>query len=170
MAGIASIISVVGTVVSAVGSIATGAAARRQADYQAAQLDIKADEEFAAGQREGLEYAKQKRLALSRMTARAAGSGLDASGSTIARLAGETEAYGTLQQQMAQYGGASRKAGYKAQATSTRASGRAAQTASYFDAAGTILGGFTSLYDKYGRPGYFGGPRASPYGAASAWY
>lgn len=155
MAGIAAIASIVGTVVSAVGTIAAGQSQRRMAEYQAKGLDIKAKEEFAAGQRDALEYARRLKMAQSRVQAVSAAGGLGATDTTVLDLQGDLAEHGTLQSQMAQYGGASRAQGTREQAQGLRVSGRAAETGSYFNAAGTILGGFSSMYDSYGK-GIFG--------------
>lgn len=146
---IAAIATVAGSAVSAVGTIAAGNAAKEQADYEAAQLDIKAKEEQAAAQQEAQQLREKKERALSSLTARAAASGFSATDPTALALSDEIERYGTLQEQMAQYGGKSRRAGYEAQATGTRITGQAAKKGSRLSAAGTILGGISSL-GKYG--------------------
>lgn len=150
MAGISAILGVVGTVVSAVGTIAAGNAQRAAAEYQAKLYERKANEELAAAQRDADEYQRQKRFVQSKFQANAAASGFDATDTTTLNLLGSLEQRGSYQAAVAQYGGAARQAAYRGQATATRMSGRAAQTGSYFDAAGTILGGFSSLYGKYG--------------------
>ena len=149
---IATIATLVGTAVSAVGTIAAGKADKASADYEAAQLDINAKEEMAAAQREGEEYRRKKELALSSLQARAAGSGFSATDPTALALADEISKYGTLQEQMAMYGGKSRRAGLEAQAAGRRMSGRAARTGSYYKAGATILGGISTLADKYNPP------------------
>lgn len=148
--GIGGFLSIAGTVVSAVGTIASGQAQRQAADFQAAQYEQQAKEERAAAQQQGFEIAHNKKLALSRNQAIAASSGLSATDAGSLDLMGDIARYGTWQEQIAQYGGDSRAAGYNAQAGATRASGKAAQTASFIDAASTIAGGFGSFYTKYG--------------------
>ena len=150
MAGLSSIVSLVGTVVSAAGTIAAGQSSRQAAEYEAAQYDIKAKEERAAGQLEAMELARQKRLALSRNQATAAASGFAASDPSILDLAGRIGSYGALQESLAQYGGASRAEGLGAQAEGTRLSGRAREQGAYFDAASTILGGVSTMFRRYG--------------------
>lgn len=147
---IAMIASIAGTAVSAAGTIAAGKAAKQAADYEAKQLDIKALEEQAAGQRESEQYARKKELALSSLQAGAAGSGFSATDPTALALAGDIAKYGTYQEQMAEYGGESRRAGLESQATARRLEGRAAMKAARYGAAGTILGGISSLASKYG--------------------
>lgn len=153
LAAVAAIASGVGTVLSAVGTIAAGKQQQKAANYEAAQLEVKGKEERAAAQRQGLEAAKNKRLALSRIQAVAAGSGFSATDANTLDLMGETDEYGTYQQQILQYGGESRARGYKAQAVATRMSGNAAYKGAMLSAAGTIIGGAATMYDKYGRAG-----------------
>lgn len=153
MAGLSSILGVVGTVVSAIGTIAAGAASAQAANYQAAQLDLKAKEERASSQREGFEIGRQKGLIQSRIQALSAASGGDAGGafgSTIDALANDVEAGGEYRRLMADYGGQERAAGLRGQANAARYTGQAAQMGSFFSAAGTILGGASTFFDQYG--------------------
>lgn len=155
---IATIATVVGTGVSALGTIAAGKQAKQEAiqasQFEAAQLKIKANEEMAAGQIRAGEFKRRTKLALSAAAARAGSQGFTSTGATDVLNASEIARYGTLQAQLAQYGGESRSVGLKdkAQATliSGLASGNAAKTGSQFAAAGTILGGVSSMFKNYG--------------------
>jgi hypothetical protein len=187
LATIAAIASVASAGVTAVGTIAAGQAARQQGDmeaaflqqqgqaqkqaaeFEAAQLDIKAKDERALAQRERMQIQRQKKLALSSLTARAAGSGFSATDPTALALSDEIEKYGTLQEQFATYGGDVRanemelgaagrrfsgQRGLESAYTSAsiaRAGGRAREVGSYFSAGGTILGGISSFADRYGK-------------------
>jgi hypothetical protein len=153
MAGLATIASIAGTVVSAVGTIAAGRAQKQQADYQAAHDEVKAKQEQAEGQRDALDKAREKRFALSRLQSRAAASGFMASDPTTLDLTGEIAKYGTYQQQLAAYGGATRSRDFQVSAESARMRGRAAMQGARFDALGTILGGVSSMFSKFGRYG-----------------
>lgn len=159
MAELATIATIAGTVVSAAGTIAAGNAADKQAQYEAAQLDIRAKEEQAQAQQEAKQLREQKQRAQSTLTARSAASGFSATDPTALALNDELERYGTLQEQLAQYGGKSRRAGVEAQAASARLSGKAQKTASRYSAAGTILGGLGGL-SKY-NPGTYGSSSGS---------
>lgn len=146
-----------------------GNAAKKAAEYRAAQLDVRAKDERAAAQREADQYRRQKELALSKLTTRAAGSGFSATDPTTLALGDEIEEYGTLQEQMARYGGESRAAGARAQAEAALYTGRSAQVAnymqgdiayqtgqakkdaSYYSAAGTILGGIGQFGQSYAK-------------------
>lgn len=166
MAGVMGTLSafagIAGTALSAVGTIAAGRAQQKAANFEAAQMEAKGLEERAGAQREALAAARQKRLALSRIQANAAGSGFSATDANTLDLMGETDEYGTYQQGIIQYGGESRQNYYKAQAKATRASGQSAYKGAMLSAAGTIVGGAVTMFDKYGRPGY--GASAGRYG------
>jgi hypothetical protein len=155
--------TVAGSVMEAGGTIAAGNAAKQQADYEAAQLDIRAKEDQAQGQQEAKQLREQKERALSSLTARSAASGFSATDPTSLALADEIERYGTLQEQMAQYGGKSRRTGTEAQATGARISGKAAKKGSKLSAAATILGGISSGLSKYNTGSGGGGSSSGSY-------
>lgn len=146
---ITAVAGIAGTLVSAVGTIAAGNAQQEAANYQSAQLKIKAKEERAAGQREQQQMVKQRRLALSKLTAESAGSGFSATDPSSLDLTGEIARYGTYREKMAQYGAESRYQGLKSQAIAARQSGQAAATGARFDALGTILGGVSNTMARY---------------------
>jgi hypothetical protein len=152
LAMISAVVGMMGSVVQAQGTIAAGKQAKVAADYEAAQLDIKAKEEQAAAQREGFEHQRKKELALSELTTKSAASGFSATDPTSLALADEIEKYGTVQQQMAMYGGTSRRAGIEAQAEGRRMEGKAAVTGARSAALGTILGGISSMAGKFAQP------------------
>lgn len=157
----ALIATIGGSAVSAAGTIAAGNAADQSAKYEAAQLDIRAKEEQAQAQQEAKQLREQKERAQSTLTARSAASGFSATDPTSLALLDELERYGTLQEQMAQYGGKSRRAGTEAQATGVRMTGKAKKKGSRYSAAGTILSGIGGGLSKY-NPGTYGG--SSSYG------
>jgi len=157
--GLMTALTLAGTAVSAVGTIAAGQERNRAAQYEAAQMDIKAGEERAAAQREALALQRQKRLALSALQARSAASGFSASDPSTLDLAGEIDAYGTYQAGITQYGGESRSNAMKASAAGRRAEGKAAATGAIWDAFGTALQGGATAYQKFG-----GGSVAGNYG------
>lgn len=148
---VAPLATIAGAGVTAAGTLAAGKSAQQAAEYEAAQLDIKAKEEQAAAQRDAEEYRRRKQFALSKLQTNAAASGFTATDPTALALADEIEQYGTYQQQMAQYGGTSRKAGLEAQAIGRRMEGRAARRGASYGAAGTILSGISSLA-RYNKP------------------
>lgn len=160
MAGIASVVGLVASGVSAIGTIAAGRqAARAQVEqglndqaalnFEADQLDVQAKEERASAQRDAMELARRKKLALSSLQSRAAGSGFSASDATALKLAGDIAKYGTLQEQTALYGGESRAAGLRGQAEGKRISGAAAARGGRLAARGTIIGSISTMADKF---------------------
>ena len=146
---IAAIATIAGSVVTASGTLAAGKAAQQEANYEAQQLDIEAKNRQAKAQVEAGELRRRKDLALSNLQANAAASGFSATDPTSLALADEIARYGTYQEQLAQYGGTSERAGLEAQAEGRRISGKAARIGSRYSAAGTILGGVSSLAGKF---------------------
>jgi hypothetical protein len=200
MAEIAMIAAIAGTAVGAAGTIAAGqhassaaaaeqqrlvregAARKTSLEFEAKQLDVQAKNERAFAQREMFEKRRTKDIALSTLQARSAASGFSATDPTTLSLADEISRYGTLQEQMAMFGGESRAndlqlgaAGRRfsgesamqsaiAQGEAAKAEGRAKRNASYFSAAGTILGGLSSMAGKFPTGGSGGAPSGGRYG------
>jgi murein L,D-transpeptidase YcbB/YkuD len=149
-------------------SQAQGDAARAQAEYEARNLDAQAKQEFAASQREALQYRRQKQLALSSLQAKGAASGFDPNSASNLAIADEIEKYGTVQEGMAMYGGSARARNLEATAAGKRLSGQSAYDAAYssgdiyakegyarkeasqYGAAGTILGGVSTMASRFG--------------------
>lgn len=154
MAGIGAIIGLAGTVVSAMGTIAAGKAQAQQAEYEAKQLEIRAAEERAAAQREAIDTRRTVNQATSRQQTVAAASGFGAMDDTVIDLAADTYARGEYMAGLQKYGGEERYRGNIAQAGATRLSGKAAQQGAQFSALGTLLGGFSSMFGKYGGGGF----------------
>ncbi len=154
------ILGIAGSAVSAMGTLAGGAAANQAGQAQAGALEFKAQQQEqqgaearAAGGRQALEKRKEGRFAMSTMIARAAASGGGATDPTVLsigkQLAGSAE-YNALTET---YKGENRARGYEDEAMASRmgaqaalAQGKAAQTASYFSAAGTLIGGIGSAF------------------------
>lgn len=152
MAGLTTlglIASLVGTGVSAAGTIAAGNQAEAAAEFEAKQLDAAAAEEKAAAGREAAQKRKETEFVLSRQQAVASSSNLGALDETVLDLAGDVAQEGAVQAGMIQYGGDQRASGRRAQAQAARISGKAAKTGSYLSAAGTIMGGIGSFAEGY---------------------
>lgn len=167
LAIISAVASLAATGVTAMGTIAAGKAKQQAAEYEAAQLDVKAKEELAASQRDAEELRRKKDLTLSTLQANSAASGFSATDPTTLALADEISRYGTVQEQMAMYGGVSRSEGIEAQAAGRRMEGAAARRGATYEAigtglaqlgrigggekaSGTILGDISSMARKYG--------------------
>jgi len=185
MSTISTVATIAGTAVAAAGTIAAGRQERALADakaqmavaqgkakqqeqeFLARQYEARGKEEQAASQAEAAQLQRQKKLALSKLTANAAASGFTATDPTTLTIGDEIAKYGTLQEQMAQFGGASRRAGLESQATASRMTGQSAydagmqeayisrmagkaeRKASYFKAGSTILEGISTLAERY---------------------
>jgi hypothetical protein len=146
---ISAVAGLAGSFIAARGTIAAGKAQQRALNYEAAQLDQEAKQKEAEAQVEAQQYQRKKELTLSNLQANAAASGFTATDPTALALADEISRYGTYQQQLAQYGGENQRAGLEAQAEGRRMTGRAAVTGARYSAAGTILGGISSLAGKF---------------------
>lgn len=149
MAELALLATIAGTIMQASGQMAAGKAAQKAADFEAAQLDIKAKEERAAAQRESEQYEHQTKLALSELQSKGAAGGFTATDPTALALADEITKYGTFQQQMVAYGGESRGQGLESQAAGRRYEGAAKAAAAKGGAAATLLSGFGGLAKGY---------------------
>ncbi len=161
-----ALLSGVGTAVSAVGTIAGGMAANEQAEFQARQLQQKAQEERAAGQREAFKERKREQLTQSRLQAVSASTGGGTTDPTIVGLASDIAGEGE-QQALLQFAlGENRARGNEMQAEAARAKGQAAMTGSLLSAAGGAISGGASLYEKYRayRPRTGSTAYVSPYG------
>lgn len=146
---LSTVSTIAGTLISMQGQMAAGKAAQQAANYEAAQMELKAQEEQAAAQQEAEQLRHKKNLALSTLTARGAASGFMANDPTALHISEDIERYGTLQEQTAQYGGASRRSGLEGQAAATRASGQAARQGAQYRAMGTLFSGISTLADRY---------------------
>lgn len=150
----------IGSAVSAMGTIAGGKSAQQAGqaqqqslEFRAAQEEMQAQESRAAGQRSAQEHRREGVLLQSKLQARAAASGGGASDPTVVNLAediaGRSE-YGAL---MEMYKGENRARGLDDQAVGTRMTGAAAlaegnakRKAANLSAIGTIIGGAGSMF------------------------
>lgn len=165
LAAVAAIASAASTALTAVGTVAAGnaaaargEAANRIAGFEAAQIKQQGKDDLAAASAEMKAHRRQKTLALSTLQARAGAGGFSATDPTALGLAEEIEKYGTLQEQTALYGGHVAKerarlgqAGRVYEGAVAQELGTYARDQSYLSAAGTLLGGASSLAEKYGK-------------------
>ena len=181
----ATIFTVLGTVVSAVGTIAAGAAAARQANAQAAAqehaariADQKAMQERAVAQRQAFEKRRDGRLATSTLIARAAASGASATDPTIVNLggdiAGRSEYLALSDMARGEQGGRdqeNRAALARWQAGIARDEAGTAMTSGFLRAGSSILSSASSLFGRYsgvGSGGFVGlSPLTAPAGTTS---
>lgn len=144
-ASLGTILSAAGGIVSTVGALAQGSAAKASSEYEAKQLEAQGLAENAAAQREAQEERRQKEIMMSRARAVGAASG----GGLDFELAGDIEEEGEYRALTALWEGEEAAKGRKAQAEAARFDGKQAKKASLFKAGKTLLGTGTSIYEKY---------------------
>lgn len=146
MAEIALPLMAAGTLISASGTLAAGAAAERASQHQAVQLTQQATAERASAAAASAEERRKATLVQSRARALMAASGSDVD----ANILGDIEAEGEFRALSALWEGDERAAGARAQASATRFEGKSRRQASRIQAFGTLLSGGASLAEKYG--------------------
>lgn len=151
LSGTAAALSGAGAVTTAAGTLMAGGANKASADYRAEQLDMAATEARAAAQRQAFERRRTAKLTLSQLQARAAAFAGDASNPGIIKLGGDIASRGEYQALSELYLGENRARGLTDEATGSRVAGQAAQTGSYFSAAGSLASGFGSMLSTYAR-------------------
>jgi hypothetical protein len=142
-----------GPVLTAVGTIAGGAAAKEQADFKAKGLEMQANESRAASQRRAEERRQRGRLVLSQMQARAAASGTDATSGDVLGLTEDVAGRSEYQALTELYTGENRARGYIDQANSVRMSGENEKKGSFLKAASTIMGGARGIFSSFNSSG-----------------
>lgn len=144
-------LELIGGLIGAAGSIVGGINANNAAQAEAAQMEERGKEEFAASQREAEAKRREGALLNSRTQALAAASGAGADAPTIVKLMTDTAGQAELNAQTELYGGRQRQKGLRDSAAARRTEGQAALIGSVFDAGGTAFGA------------------ASKYGASKGW-
>lgn len=149
-------LSAAGTLMGGNAAAAAGESARQGQYFRAAQEEQAAQESRAAAQRVALDKAREGRLLQSKLQAAAAASGGGAADPTITTLAGGIGGRSEFESLLEMYKGENRARGLEDQAIASRMSGDAAKaegeakkTASYFSAAGTLIGSGGSAYKTY---------------------
>lgn len=147
-----------GTLVGGAASAAAGKSAQQAGYFRATQEEQAAQESRAAAQRAALEKKRETGLIQSKLQARAAASGGGADDPGVLDLAGDIAGRGEYEALTEMYRGENRARGLEDAAIGSRMSGDAAlaegkakQTASYFSAAGTLVGGAGSAYRTYNK-------------------
>ncbi len=132
-------LALIGSFVSAFGTVASGVAANRQAQQDALNMTAQGKEEFAASQREATAKRREGELVNSRAQALAAASGAGAGtdAPTIVKLMSGTAGEAEFNAQTALYGGKSRQLGLKQGALARRAEGRSSLLGSIVTGFGT---------------------------------
>lgn len=154
MAGIAPLFSIVGTVVSAMGTIAAGNAQKAAAEFEAKQLERRAAEERASAQREQFEIEDQATLVGSRAQVVQAASGFGVGGNDPTALEGlgDIAARGKYQSSAARYGGEVRSDQANLAAATKRYEGDQAKKASILGAFASGIAGFGKYASSFSAP------------------
>lgn len=148
-------LALAGTVLSAVGSIQQGRAARSASNFQAKQLEQRAKVERAVSQRQAIEQKRQIDLAQGRARTLAGAGGTALASPTVTNILGGLGAEADYAFNSEISGGENRARGTELGAATAKAEGKQAQRAGMFEAAGK-LGTFAagssgeSLFEKYG--------------------
>lgn len=151
------VISGISTAVGIAGTISAGNTAEEIAQYEAQQLEIKANEARAVGQRKAEDATRDKNFVLSRQRSTAAKSGFGALDESVLQLMGDVEEEGTRQKLTDRAIGENRGRGFEDAATIRRVEGRAEKRAALFDATGQALKfGSSMFFSKYGDGGFGG--------------
>lgn len=163
----AGLMGIVGTLVSAAGTIVGGIAAKQQADAQAAALEYRAKEEEkaaqearASGQRQALEQRRNAALTGSMLVARAAASGAGATDPTILNLGTNIAERGEYLALTEKYKGEQRARGLEDQAAGDRWSAAATESSAGTAMFGSFLGAGAGLMGGIGKTLMGGGSSA----------
>lgn len=144
-----AVLTVVGSAVTAAGTLSAGANAKASANSQAAQMDQQATQARASSQRTMMEHQRQTGLVQSQLQSRAAASGAGAQDETVIKLGSDIAGRGEEQALMDLYNGENTAIGLEDAARAKRASGKAAQQGSYLSAAGSTLSGLGQGFSRF---------------------
>lgn len=148
--------SAASTVVGYIGTQKQAEAAEQEAAFRAKQLEQKANEDRAAGQRLMFDKRRQTELAQSSLMARAASSGGDTTDAGILNLSSDIAEEGEFQALTEFSKGENAARGYNDAASATRATGKSRAEGYRLKGIGTLLEGATSFADKYSKAKPFG--------------
>ena len=157
MALLAPIIGIIGTAVSAYGTIAGANAQASGMEYQAAVARTKARQEEAIAQRQQMETDRKTKLTLSRAQAVASASGGSATDPTVVDNAGDIAARGKYTGGLQMWQGKMNAWDFDTKAQGLQASADATRSGGKLSAFSTILGGAASIYKTASAGGWGGG-------------
>lgn len=142
--------AVVGTALSAGGSIIGANSEAKEMRREAAQLEANAGIERASSQRRAIDERRQAKLAQSRGLAVAGASGGGIDDPTVLNLLSGIGGEGEYRALTALYEGEESARGMEAEAAARRRGAKATKTAGLLKGAGSIISAGSSLYDRYG--------------------
>jgi hypothetical protein len=144
--------SAAGGGISALGTLASGSAAKTAANFKAAQLRQNASQAIAANQRQALDTEQRTNLAISSATARAGASGVASDTGSPVTNTGAIAQRGSYQAFTQMFNGESTATGLENEAAGDEYTGEAQQDASYLAAGGQVAstaGNMMSIYGRY---------------------
>lgn len=150
-----SMMMIGGSALSAATTIGGGIAADRASKAQQQQMEMRANEELAGSQRAAANADRARQLAQSALVTQAGASGSGASDKTVRDLALGIEEEGVYNTRATVASGQARAQAARYEGALARWQGKRAKAASYFDAAGTLIGGAmkTPMAQRYATPG-----------------
>ncbi len=148
--GLGTAASLVGTGLSAVGSIAQGNAAKAQADAQAKALNQQAVTTVQAGEYQAARKQDEIDQVMGTQVAMGGASGVDLTGSPSDAIA-STASQGALDTEAIRWNAKSQAQNLQYQANLTRRSGSQAQKAGYIGAFTNLVSGIGGAYNDYQR-------------------
>ena len=158
---LAPIVGLIGTAVSAYGTIAGANAQASGLEYQASVARTKARQEEAIGQRQQMETDRKTRLTQSRLQATSSASGGSASDPTVVDLAGDIAGRGKYMGGLQMWQANQNAWDFDTKAQALSASADATRSGGKLSAFSTILGGAASLYKTASAGGWSGGTMPS---------
>ena len=140
-----------GTAVSAIGQVKAGNEAKELAEFNAHIAELQAEDAIAVGNEEANKFRSGVRTLIGRQKAGFAAQNIDIGTGSPTDVVADSAFLGELDALTIKTNAARAAWGYTVQAENFRRGGSNAQTASRFNAAGTILGGASSLLSlRYG--------------------
>lgn len=147
---IGTIASVGGALVSGLGAMQQGKAAKVNANFQAKQMEQQAGQDRAYAQRVAIEKRREANVAISNAQARGAASGGGATDPTVLNITGALAQQGEYNALSALFSGEERARGQELQASATRMEGKQAKKAGMIGGVSTIASGIgNTLMAKY---------------------
>jgi ABC-type phosphate transport system ATPase subunit len=138
------------TLLSAGGQVSAANAQAGQLKREAVQYEAQASLDRASSQRKAMEEVRQGKLAESRVRALVAASGAGASDPSVINALANMASEAEYAKDVAIYEGEVSARGNERTAEARRAEAKTAKRAGIFNAAGTVLNGALSMYDRFG--------------------
>ena len=147
----AAIMQIAGSSLNAIGTIAGGRQAEKMGRLEKEQAFDNALKTEAVSQREAISERRSGKIAKSRAKAVMAASGLSSTDTGALNIQNEIEAQSEYNAMAALYSGYDQAQKQRDQGVMSEWEGKQAKKASYINAASTILGSGSSMYERYGK-------------------